>query len=67
MRVVALPLTSHRKVDGKRVDPIIYYHFVTSPNDTTKTNNTWMKWSVAKASNAWANLGKAPEGSWKVV
>ncbi len=26
----------------------------------------WPRWVTTKASNAWANLGKAKEGSWKV-
>ncbi|KAI0755374.1 mitochondrial K+-H+ exchange-related-domain-containing protein [Daedaleopsis nitida] len=63
MRVIALPLTSQYRVDGKLVEPLTYYHFVTPPED--KKANTWMNWGAAKASDMWANLGKAPEGNWK--
>ncbi|KAI0755380.1 mitochondrial K+-H+ exchange-related-domain-containing protein [Daedaleopsis nitida] len=63
MRVVALPLTPHCKVDGKPVDHLTYYHFITPPED--KKTNTWLNWGVAKASDLWANFGKAPEGNWK--
>ncbi|KAI0755382.1 mitochondrial K+-H+ exchange-related-domain-containing protein [Daedaleopsis nitida] len=64
LRVIALPLTSYCKVDGKAVEPLTYYHFVTPPED--KKANTWINWGVAKASDMWANLGKAPEGNWKI-
>ena len=64
MPVVALPLTPRCVVDGKPVNPLTYYHFVTPPED--RTTSTWSKWGIAKASTLWANLGKAPEGHWKV-
>ena len=65
MRIIALPLTPHRQLlNSKQVEHLTYYHFVTPPEDTKKTS--WPKWAVAKASDLWAGLGKAPESSWKV-
>ncbi|KAI0769812.1 mitochondrial K+-H+ exchange-related-domain-containing protein [Fomes fomentarius] len=63
MRIIALPLTPHRQVNGKPVEHLTYYHFVTPPD--SKNPNSWAKWAVAKASDLWAGLGKAPEGTWK--
>ncbi|TBU23259.1 mitochondrial K+-H+ exchange-related-domain-containing protein [Dichomitus squalens] len=64
MRIIALPLTPHRNpINGKPVEHLTYYHFITPPEDT-KTSS-WPKWAVAKASDLWAGLGKAPESSWK--
>lgn len=64
MRIIALPLTPHCKlVNGKPVEHLTYYHFVTPPEDKKKTS--WTKWAVVKSSQLWAGLGKAPEGSWK--
>ncbi len=64
MRIIALPLTPHRQVNGKPVEHLTYYHFVTPPD--SKNANSWAQWPVAKASDVWAGLGKAPEGTWKV-
>ena len=64
LRIVALPLTPQRKVNGKVAEQLTYYHFVTPPE--SKTSHSWSKWAVAKASDLWAGLGKAPEGNWKV-
>ena len=65
MRIIALPLAPHSKpVNGKPVEHLTYYHFVTPPEDKKKTS--WTKWVVTKSSELWAGLGKAPEGTWKV-
>ncbi|KAM5538589.1 hypothetical protein V8D89_007618 [Ganoderma adspersum] len=64
MRIIALPLAPHSKpVNGKPVEHLTYYHFVTPPEDKKKTS--WAKWTVTKSSELWAGLGKAPQGSWK--
>ena len=65
MRIIALPLAPHcNSVNGKPAEHLTYYHFVTPPEDKKKTS--WMKWAVAKSSELWAGLGKAPQNSWKV-
>ncbi|KAI1794761.1 mitochondrial K+-H+ exchange-related-domain-containing protein [Ganoderma leucocontextum] len=64
MRIIALPLTPHCKlVNGKPVEHLTYYHFVTPQKDNKKTS--WTKWAVVKSSELWAGLGKAPQDSWK--
>ena len=67
MRIVALPLTAPCRpgVGGRpAAEHLTYYHFLTPPD--TRGANSWHKWAIAKASDLWAGLGKAPEGSWKV-
>ena len=65
MRIIALPLAPQPKtVNGKPAEHLTYYHFVTPPEDNKKTS--WTNWVVAKSSELWAGLGKAPQGSWKV-
>ncbi|TFK87720.1 hypothetical protein K466DRAFT_586117 [Polyporus arcularius HHB13444] len=63
LRIIALPLAPPRNVNGKAVEQLTYYHFVTQTD--SKKSNGWTKWAVAKASDAWAGLGKAEEGTWK--
>ncbi|KAI0701553.1 mitochondrial K+-H+ exchange-related-domain-containing protein [Cerioporus squamosus] len=63
LRIIALPLTPHCNVNGKAVEHLTYYHFVTPQEN--KKSSSWAKWAVAKASDAWAGLGKAEEGTWK--
>ncbi|KAI0662332.1 mitochondrial K+-H+ exchange-related-domain-containing protein [Cubamyces menziesii] len=63
MRIIALPLTPPCKpINGKAAEHLTYYHFITPPDNR---KSTWSKWIVAKASDLWAGLGKAPEGNWK--
>ncbi|KAH9890109.1 mitochondrial K+-H+ exchange-related-domain-containing protein [Cubamyces lactineus] len=63
MRIIALPLTPPCKpISGKTAEHLTYYHFITPPDNR---KSTWSKWIVAKASDLWAGLGKAPEGNWK--
>ena len=65
MRIIALPLAPHcNSVNGKPAEHLTYYHFVTPPEDKKKTSR--MKWAVAKSSELWAGLGRAPQDSWKV-
>ncbi len=64
LRIIALPLAPPRNVNGKALEQLTYYHFVTQTD--SKKSNGWTKWAVAKASDAWAGLGKAEEGTWKV-
>ncbi|KAF4577091.1 hypothetical protein EYR36_005078 [Pleurotus pulmonarius] len=61
---------------------LVYYHFqITKPRSADAGDEEkagarpraawspqggWPRWVTTKASNAWANLGKAKEGSWKV-
>ena len=65
MRIIALPLTPPCKpINGRpAAEHLTYYHFITPPDNR---KSTWSKWIVAKASDLWAGLGKAPEGNWKV-
>ncbi|KAI0357350.1 hypothetical protein OH77DRAFT_1588272 [Trametes cingulata] len=64
MRIIALPLTPPSKpINGKAPEHLTYYHFITPPESTNKSS--WSKWAIAKASDLWAGLGKAPEGTWK--
>ena len=64
MRIIALPLTPHCNLKGKPIEHLTYYHFVTSADG--KKSSSWLNWAVAKASDLWAGLGKAEEGTWKV-
>ncbi|KAI0366672.1 hypothetical protein BV20DRAFT_971607, partial [Pilatotrama ljubarskyi] len=64
MRIIALPLTPPSKpINGKAPEHLTYYHFITPPQNTNKSS--WSKWAIAKASDLWAGMGKAPEGTWK--
>ncbi|KAI0647664.1 mitochondrial K+-H+ exchange-related-domain-containing protein [Trametes meyenii] len=64
MRIIALPLTPPSKsVNGKVAEHLTYFHFITPPDNAK--SKSWSKWTVAKASDLWAGLGKAPEGTWK--
>ncbi|KAI8978877.1 mitochondrial K+-H+ exchange-related-domain-containing protein [Trametes punicea] len=64
MRIIALPLTPPCKpVNDTVAEHLTYYHFITPPENLKTTS--WSKWVVAKASDLWAGLGRAPEGSWK--
>jgi hypothetical protein len=68
MRIIALPLTkptTSRTQLARKISPLIYYHFQIN-NSGKNLEDSWMKWATTKASNLWASLGKAKEGSWKV-
>ena len=66
MRIIALPLAPAAPSASASAVPehLTYYHFVTSTD--SKKSASWLNWAVAKASDLWAGLGKAEEGTWKV-
>ncbi|KAI5980729.1 mitochondrial K+-H+ exchange-related-domain-containing protein [Pisolithus albus] len=73
LRIVALPLARARNASPSTAlvnRPLVYYHFnLTLPSDAAAKNKSWTNGMFNKlttmAANAWANFGKAPEGSWK--
>ncbi|KAI0056274.1 hypothetical protein BV25DRAFT_1832383 [Artomyces pyxidatus] len=66
MRIVALPLTSTLRPRSPHGNPspLVYYQFQTPPRPENQRQG-WVDWATAKAADAWAELGKAPEGNWK--
>ncbi|KIK26746.1 hypothetical protein PISMIDRAFT_8770 [Pisolithus microcarpus 441] len=73
LRIVALPLARARNATPSTAlvnRPLVYYHFnLTLPPDAAAKNKSWTNGVFNKlttmAADAWANFGKAPEGSWK--
>lgn len=74
LRIVALPLARARNATPSTAlvnRPLVYYHFnLTLPPDAAAKNKSWTNGVFNKlttmAADAWANFGKAPEGSWKL-
>ncbi|KAI5119200.1 hypothetical protein M0805_004455 [Coniferiporia weirii] len=61
MRILALPLTSCAPSDGQHT----YYYFQTPPPADSGGKPSLLKRVTGKATEIWADFGKAPEGSWK--
>ena len=67
MRILALPLVSPSKTPAAASSVhLTYYHFSTPPPRIDK-GRTWTTWVSDKAAGVWADFGKAPEGTWKVL
>ncbi|GJJ13278.1 hypothetical protein Clacol_007529 [Clathrus columnatus] len=66
MRILALPLTTRAcRTSGKDILPLTYYHFHTPPPEGNPKVHLLTR-LTNRASNLWANFGKADEKSWKV-
>ncbi|KAG6334698.1 hypothetical protein ID866_4397 [Astraeus odoratus] len=73
LRIITLPLTKIKLNPGSTVQsgrPFVYYHFNLAWSDAIENSSSWMSRLVnkltLKATETWANLGKAPTGSWKM-
>lgn len=72
LRIIALPLARARNATSSTAlanRPLVYYHFNLTPPDAAAKNKSWINGVLNKlttmSADAWANFGKAPEGSWK--
>ncbi|KAI6030900.1 mitochondrial K+-H+ exchange-related-domain-containing protein [Pisolithus orientalis] len=69
LRIIALPLAKARPSALLVSRPLVYYHFNLAPPGAAERNKSWTNRMLNKlttvAADAWANFGKAPEGSWK--
>ena len=72
LRIFALPLSKQSATGttatGKaRTVFNTYYHFVTaSPSEVEQGNPSLISRATEKATNMWADWGKAKPGTWKV-
>jgi hypothetical protein len=72
-RIIAIPLALSKKSLSRTPQsvgkpfPLVYYHFQTFPSGSEdETPPNILRRAVNKATGAWASMGKAPEGNWKV-
>ena len=64
VRIFALPLATRSRAKGL-TECLTYYHFET-PTPPEGATQGWTTRVQHKAAELWANLGRAPEGNWRV-
>lgn len=65
VRIVALPLAIRSRKSIGPTECLTYYHFETPPS-SERASQSWTARVQHNAADLWANLGRAPEGNWRV-
>lgn len=66
MRIIAIPLTRKPKRE-LHAPALTYYHFITEGSaQENQPKASWARWATSKAAGMWADMGNAPQRSWKV-